>query len=102
MSMLHTVNKSPFERNSLVSCLRVAKPGSAVLLIEDAVYAALSECEHAEKITSRMDELSFYVLRPDVDARGLGNKPLIEGLTVVDYGGFVDLTTEYDTVQSWL
>ncbi|MCP4411990.1 MAG: sulfurtransferase complex subunit TusB, partial [Gammaproteobacteria bacterium] len=31
--MLHTVNKSPFERNTLKSCLRIAKPGSAVLLI---------------------------------------------------------------------
>jgi len=33
--MLHTVNKSPFERNTLQSCLRLAKPGSAILLIEE-------------------------------------------------------------------
>ena len=100
--MLHTVNKSPFERNTLQSCLRVAKSGNAVLLIEDAVYAAMSEGEHASEITSRMDDLNFYVLGPDVSARGLDNKPLIEGLTVVDYGGFVDLVTEHDSVHSWL
>ena len=40
--MLHTVNKSPFERNTLEACLKRAVPGSAVLLIEDAVYAALA------------------------------------------------------------
>ena len=38
--MLHIVNKSPQERSTLESCLRVARPGSALLLIEDAVYAA--------------------------------------------------------------
>jgi hypothetical protein len=37
--MLHIINKSPLERNSLDSCLRVASEGS-ILLIEDAVYAA--------------------------------------------------------------
>ena len=100
--MLHTVNKSPFERNTLSSCLRIAKAGSAVLLIEDGVYGALNDSEHASQITARMDDLKFYVLGPDVNARGLENKPLIEGLTVVDYAGFVDLATEHDTVQSWL
>ena len=38
MAILHTVNKSPFERNSLEACLRLAQPGSAVLLMEDGVY----------------------------------------------------------------
>ena len=42
MSILHTVNKTPFERNSLESCLKFASPGAAVLLIEDGVYAALA------------------------------------------------------------
>lgn len=100
--MLHTVNKSPFERNTLSSCLRIAKAGSAVLLIEDGVYGALSDSEHASLIADRMSDLKFYVLGPDVNARGLENKPLIDGLTVVDYGGFVDLTTEHESVQSWL
>ncbi len=100
--MLHTVNKSPFERNNLKSCLRIAKSGSAILLIEDGVIAALKDSELASEISSRMDDFSFYVLGPDVDARGLGNKPLIDGMTVVDYGGFVDLATEHDAVQSWL
>ncbi len=42
MSILHTVNKSPFEKNNLESCLRYAKSGSAILLIEDGIYAALA------------------------------------------------------------
>ena len=33
--MLHTVNKSPFEKNSLETCLRLANDKSSIILIED-------------------------------------------------------------------
>jgi tRNA 2-thiouridine synthesizing protein B len=49
-----------------------------------------------------MGDFSFYVLGPDVAARGLSDTPLIEGIDVVDYGGFVDLVAENDVTQSWL
>jgi tRNA 2-thiouridine synthesizing protein B len=48
--MLHIVNKSATERSSLESCLRMATKGSAVLLIEDAVYAATNGNAAAAKI----------------------------------------------------
>ncbi len=102
MSMLHLVNKSPFERTALASCLRLAQPGGSILLIEDGVYAALREAACAREIAGRMGDLSFYVLGPDVAARGLGDKPLLDGFTVVDYEGFVDLVAEHDATQSWL
>ncbi len=41
MSTLHTVNKSPFATQALLSCLNHAKAGDAVLLIEDGVYGGL-------------------------------------------------------------
>ena len=47
--MLHIVNKSPYERNSLTSCLAHTGKGSALILIEDAVYAATRDlCGVAE------------------------------------------------------
>ncbi len=100
--MLHLVNKSPTERNALDTCFRLAKAGGAILLIEDGVYAAIARADHAEEIMSRMKEYTFYVLGPDVSARGLSDTPLIDGITVVDYEGFVDLVTEHDVTQSWL
>ncbi len=102
MTMLHVINKSPTDRNSLDSCFRLAEPGGAILLIEDGVYAALAKAEHAEKITSRMNDFTFYALGPDVAARGLNDLALIDGITVVGYDGFVDLVTEHDVTQSWL
>ena len=100
--MLHLVNKSPYERNALDSCLRLAKSGSSILLIEDGVYAALANADFAESLKSRMDDCTFYVLGPDVAARGLADTLLIEGIEVVDYEGFVDLVIEQDATQSWL
>ena len=100
--MLHLVNKSPFDRNALDSCLRLATAGSSVLLLEDGVYAALNKATSAEAVKERMDDMTFYVLGPDVSARGLDDTPLIDGINVVDYGGFVDLVVEHDVAQSWL
>ncbi len=100
--MLHTVNKSPFERNTLKSCLRLAKKGSAILLIEDGVYGALGNSALKNEIESQKENFSFFVLGPDMIVRGISEEPLIEGIETVDYGGFVDLVAQYDSVQSWL
>ena len=102
MTMLHTVNKSPFERNSLASCLRLAAKGSAVLLIEDAVVGAVKGCSFEKTLAGALPDVSVSVLGPDLAARGIGEDKLIDGVQVVDYAGFVDLTAENDAVQSWL
>ncbi len=99
--MLHTVNKSPFERNSLESCLTHMQPGNALLLIEDGVYGALEGTLVSAKIKEAMKNMKVFALAPDVDARGVGAR-LIAGVQLVDYSGFVDLVTEYSKVQSWL
>jgi tRNA 2-thiouridine synthesizing protein B len=102
MSILHTVNKSPFERNSLESCLKFATDGDAVLLIEDGVYAALSGTSVEPPVVAALDKLKVCVLGPDLKARGFSEGRLISGIRVVDYAGFVDLAAENDKVQAWL
>jgi tRNA 2-thiouridine synthesizing protein B len=99
--MLHIVNKSPFQTNSLDSCLRMAKPGSALLLIEDAVVAATVGSATEARIRQACGTLKVYALQPDMDARGLTPKA-VDGVTLVDYGGFVDLTVEHTVTNSWL
>lgn len=99
--MLHTVNKSPFERSTLESCLRLARDGSSVLLYEDAVYAALMGTAFEDRMRTAVERFALYVLGPDLKARGLAEDHLIEGIRVIDYGGFVDLAVEADKVQAW-
>jgi len=99
--MLHTVNKSPFEHLALETCLRFARQGSAVLLIEDGVYAAAKGTSVSPRIEQALKSVTIYALKPDVEARGMQNR-VMDGVRLVDYGGFVDLVVEHDAVQSWL
>ena len=98
--MLHIINKSPLSNNSLESCLRVAQTGD-ILLIEDAVYAATAGNAFESKIREAMGHFKIHVLQPDLEARGFGDR-IIAGIIPVDYGGFVDLTTNNKNCQSWL
>ncbi len=97
--MLHIINKSPFENNSLDSCLRVAQGGD-ILLIEDAVYAAMAGASE-KQVRDAMKKFKFHVLQPDLEARGISDR-VIDGVNKVDYGGFVDLVAQSKNCQSWL
>jgi tRNA 2-thiouridine synthesizing protein B len=99
--MLHIVNKSPAQTTSLASCLRLARDGQALLLTEDAVLAATASAAGSSGIAHALGRLAVYALEPDVQARGLSGR-LVEGVRLVDYGGFVDLVAEHSTNQSWL
>jgi len=99
--MLHTVNKSPTERNALESCFKYLKKGSAVLLIEDGVYGALKGCTTTKMVEQTLKNFPIYALYPDIEARGMQDR-VIDGIKLVDYSGFVDLVAEHTTVQAWL
>ncbi|MBI4985756.1 MAG: sulfurtransferase complex subunit TusB [Rhodocyclales bacterium] len=98
--MLNIVNKSPLDRNTLQTCLD-AGTGGAILLIEDGVYAATRGNAFESKLKAVQGNYKLFALGPDLDARGVGDR-VSDGVTVVDYAGFVDLVTEYKTCQSWL
>jgi len=100
--MLHTVNKSPFEKNSLQTCLEFSLPGSDILLIEDGVYGAIAGGSSAAGLGRALQDRNVYVLGPDLKSRGIDPARLVEGVKVVDYAGFVDLAATNDRVQAWL
>lgn len=102
MSPLHTVNKSPFSSTALASCLAHATDDAAILLIEDGVYAALASAQQPAELKTAAARGAVYALEPDLVARGLRQSPLIEGTKLVDYAGFVDLTTTHSSVMAWL
>ena len=97
--MLNIINKSPLDRGSLDTCLQSAE-GGAILLIEDGVYAATKGSAGEAKLKAA-GKFKVYALGPDLEARGMADR-VMDGVTVVDYGGFVDLVAEYKASQSWL
>ncbi|MGD1990459.1 MAG: sulfurtransferase complex subunit TusB [Chromatiales bacterium] len=98
MSMLHIVNKSPYERNSLTAAVGHMKDADTLLLIEDGVYAAVKGGAAAAELEGK----TVSVLGADLAARGIGVDKLVDGASVVDYSGFVDLVESTDKSQSWL
>lgn len=102
MSTLHTVNKSPFATGTLLSCLKHCKEGDAVLMIEDGVYGGLTGTVVADQVAASSGTVSIHVLGPDAAARGLDSGRMIDGISFVDYDGFVDLVTRHDRTQAWL
>ncbi len=101
MSILHTVNKSPFEKSSVGSCLAHALEGSSILFYEDAVYAVLKGAS-IEPLVAGSDGVKLYALGADLKARGITDDKMIDGIEIVDYAGFVDLSAEHDKVQAWV
>jgi len=102
MSTLHTVNKSPYERNSLKSCLDHLQSGDRVLLIEDGVLAARKGGAFAKALQDAKSTCAIYALGPDLSARGIGASDLVEGIEAVDYGDFVNLAADAARVCAWL
>jgi tRNA 2-thiouridine synthesizing protein B len=100
--LLHTVNKSPFEKNSLEDCLRFARQGHSILLFEDGVYGALKGTRFEKQLTDALKSYNVYVLVPDLEARGMRTDDVIDGIKSTDYAGFVDMVAENKTVQAWL
>jgi tRNA 2-thiouridine synthesizing protein B len=98
--MLHIINKSPLSNGSLDSCLRTIESGE-ILLIEDAVYAATKGSALEAKVREALGRFKIHVLMPDLEARGLGDR-VVDGVSPVDYGGFVDLVAGNKNCQSWL
>ncbi|MEZ8141347.1 sulfurtransferase complex subunit TusB [Enterovibrio sp. FF113] len=96
--MLHTVSTSPFSSSSLSNCLRYSDPNSEILLIEDAVIAAIDSGEWQEALT--LSGRRIYVLHDDVVARGL-SREISKDFELVDIKGFVSLTEQHVTQMKW-
>ncbi len=97
--MLHIVNKSPYMKSSLESCIRVAQKDDPILLIEDAVLGVAAGGGIESLIQGAMKDHPVYALGADLLARGIDG--LIPGVKVVDYGGFVELVEQHRTM-TWL
>lgn len=62
MADLLTVNKSPFEKNSLETAIKYSTAGSAILLIEDGVYGAMKG-SRAESMMGSCTGICWRVMR---------------------------------------
>lgn len=76
-------------------------PASAIVLLEDAVYAVCSNTDVIEQLKQRPPDVRVFALRADLEARGIANDELLPDVEIIDYDGFVTLACQYDKVQAW-
>lgn len=92
--ILHTVNKPP-GFPPMASCLQFAAADDVILLLEDGVYHGAAGAAMIAGIDNPV-----YAIEADVMARGLSGR-MQDGVTLVDYAGFVELCTQCKLVKNW-
>lgn len=94
--VLHTVNCSPGNA-AFTDCLRCASRGDTILLLGDAVYAAIEGATACTQL--RASEARVLVLESDSGAAGLGPGSL--AFPCIDLDGFVGLSEYYPRQLAW-
>lgn len=101
MTTLHTVNKHSLSGDLLSACLRVARAGDCILLIEDGAYNVRTLAQLATAQGCDLSQLHCTVLEEDLTARGLSPADLPPFITVVDHAGFVALACAHQQSVHW-
>lgn len=99
MNMLYMVKRSPFMSHDLDQVLIVANEGSHIMLYQDGVMAAAGSPVTREWLVKASSKgIKVHALLEDLSARGI--KDPMDGIDIIDYGGWVDLVERLQTV-SW-
>ncbi|WP_404377787.1 sulfurtransferase complex subunit TusB [Vreelandella aquamarina] len=94
--MLHILNKPPHSE-AAQQMLSTLAAGDSVLLIEDAVQAALYPDWHGWNTTGA----EVFLLEEDAATRGLLSIAAENNASLVDMEGFVALTEQNEKIISW-
>ncbi len=95
--MLHIFAKSPVQPQVLD---RIGA-GDTVLFIRSAVLVLFSENILCERLNNMLTQNQLCALSSDLLARGILSEELLDGIEIIDYTDFVDLTIEHSVIQSW-
>lgn len=94
--VLHTLNASPSSA-AFSDCLRLIAPGDSLLLLGDAVYGAVAGSEARQALDKC--GAAIYVLHDDATLAGVATR--LQGTTLVDMDGFVELTERLPRQLAW-
>ena len=95
--MLHLIFQSPLQTATLQ---RIGN-GDAVLFLENALFYLLQNTTLNADLQTLSGRTQLCVLDSDLETRGIAAEELSTGINVINYAGWVSLTTEHKTIQSW-
>jgi len=94
--ILHTLNASPASA-AYRDCLALLRPGDALVLWGDGVYAALAGTAASGELAAK--DIGLYLLGPD--ARLAGITAPAPGVEVIEMAGLVRLTEQFPRHLAW-
>jgi tRNA 2-thiouridine synthesizing protein B len=97
MSVLHTLNAAP-SSSAYADCVRLLAAGDALLLLGDAVYAALEDTTACSQLRDTGADL--YVLEADARSAGIQGRVNTKVITV-GFDAFAALTEKFPKQQAW-
>lgn len=95
--MLHILSRTPID----LAILERTSTGDMVILIEDAVIEALATSPNSQHWQLILQSQRVCVLAADLAVRGLASDQILNGIEIVDYQGFVQLTINNEVIHSW-
>ena len=93
--MLHLV----FELS--LPTLERLKNQASVIFLNNAVLGLIQHSQWQNALIELMRETPCYVLSTDLMLRGIETNLLCEGIMLIDYAQFVQLTVEHTPIQTW-
>ena len=96
--ILHTLNKQSSDLVQL--CISALGPEDSLLLVEDAVYAALGATGSPLDLAILPAGIKLYALVEDLAARGISEK-IPDVFTRITYRDFVTLSLACSKVVNW-
>ena len=97
MATLHILHSSPSSTSDMENALRVARPGDAIVLIQDAVFTFMSSQRDRALDDALTRGLKVFAMKLDLDARSV-KAP--SGVEIIGYDGLVELITRYERTVS--
>lgn len=98
--LLHTVSDSPYFSTRFAEAVAACVAGDSVLLLGDAIFAAVNHSEFATAI-GEGSLITWYVIDEDCQIRGIEPAALHPSATPIGYAKFVELAIAADSTVAW-
>jgi sulfur relay protein TusB/DsrH len=98
--LLHTVSASPYFSTRFADAVAASVAGDSVLLVGDAIFAAVNNSEFATAISDG-SQITWYVIDEDCQIRGIDTATLHPSAIPIGYEKFVELTIAADSTIAW-
>lgn len=95
--MLHLIFQSTFD-DSLLQRI----DSDDVVFLENSIFRLINGSALTEKLQEmRQRNIQLYVLKSDLETRGIDASQLATDFIIIDYPGLVELTEKNKVIRTW-